>query len=126
MLGNGKNCLYCDQPVQGRADKKFCDDQCRNNYNNQLKAVKNNVIRNINNALKKNRNILESILQNTDETIKVNREKLLQEGFQFKYHTHQYVNKKGNVYVYCYDFGYLELDRDPDWFLVVRKKTVSK
>lgn len=123
MYNEKKQCLYCEQVIQGRADKKFCDDQCRNNYNNQLKAVKNNEIRNINNALKKNRNILEDLLGNEDGTFKVNREKLLQEGFQFKYHTHHYVNKKGNVYVYCYDYGYLELDHDSDWFLVVRKKS---
>jgi hypothetical protein len=43
-------CLACDKPLKGRTDKKFCDDYCRNNYNNQLKAAKNNVVRNINNG----------------------------------------------------------------------------
>ena len=61
MLAQSKNCLACDKPVKGRTDKKFCDDFCRNKYNNQLKAGCNNYVRNINNALGKNRRILESL-----------------------------------------------------------------
>ncbi|HLT07157.1 MAG TPA: hypothetical protein VK014_06490 [Cyclobacteriaceae bacterium] len=115
-----KLCLNCSKTIQGRADKKFCDDYCRNNYNNQLKAYTNNVIRNVNNALKKNRQILERLLPETDETTKVTKQHLLAAGFQFKYLTHTYKNKKGNVYFFCYDHGYLELDAD--WLLLVRVK----
>ncbi|WP_170122572.1 hypothetical protein [Mucilaginibacter oryzae] len=32
-------CLDCGTPLQGRADKKFCNDLGRNNYNNQLTAI---------------------------------------------------------------------------------------
>ncbi|MBL7762218.1 MAG: DUF2116 family Zn-ribbon domain-containing protein, partial [Chitinophagaceae bacterium] len=55
-------CLNCGKPLKGRSDKKFCDDSCRNNYNNQLKSIVNNQMRNINNVLGKNRRILESLL----------------------------------------------------------------
>jgi predicted nucleic acid-binding Zn ribbon protein len=113
-------CLTCSKPVKGRVDKKFCDDYCRNNYNNQLKSVTTNLVRNINNALGKNRRILEGLLNNGEEMVKTNRDKLLQLGFQFKYFTHQYNNKKGNTYFFCYDMGYLPLDND--WFLVVKRK----
>lgn len=115
-----KICLSCGKTIQGRIDKKFCDDYCRNSYNNQLKAVSNNLIKNINNALRKNRNILASILEKQGDTAKITKEKLVQAGFQFKYGTHSYTNKKGNVYGYCYDYGYLELDND--WLLVVKEK----
>lgn len=115
-----KECLSCGKTIQGRVDKKFCDDYCRNTYNNQLKAFSNNLIRNINNALKKNRNILLGLLVDNGDTVKTTREKLLKMGFQFKYTTHTYTNKKGNVYGYCYDYGYLELDND--WYLIVRIK----
>ena len=57
-----KLCLNCNKPVKGRTDKKFCDDYCRNNYNNQLKSNTINLVRNINNALGKNRRILENLL----------------------------------------------------------------
>lgn len=115
-----KTCLNCDKPIQGRADKKFCDDYCRNNYNNQIKAYSNNVIRNINNALKKNRRILEALLSNTDDTARITKQQVLVKGFDFNYLTHTYTNKKGNTYHFCYEYGYLELEGD--WLLIVRTK----
>lgn len=114
-----KVCIQCNTPIQGRADKKFCDDYCRNVYNNQTKRGSINLIRNITNALRKNRNILE-ILMNGEETYKTPREKLMESGYNFKYHTHTYTNKRGDVYFYCFDHGYLPLDND--WFLLVKKK----
>jgi predicted nucleic acid-binding Zn ribbon protein len=115
-----KNCLACNKPVKGRADKKFCDDYCRNAYNNQLKTSGDKLVININNALKKNRRILDALLPAQEETAKTTKEKMLAKGFQFKYITHTYINKKGNTYFFCYDFGYLPLEND--WYLVVKRK----
>jgi len=113
-------CLNCGKPLKGRSDKKFCDDSCRNNYNNQLKSIVNNQMRNVNNVLGKNRRILESLLPETEETGKASKEKLLRLGFQFKYITHLYTTKTGKTYYYCYDYGYLPLEND--WYLIVRKR----
>jgi predicted nucleic acid-binding Zn ribbon protein len=113
-----RTCLNCAKPIQGRADKKFCDDYCRNNYNNQIKAYSNNMIRNINNALRKNRRILEDLLPDSEDTAKITKRHVLGRGFDFNYLTHTYTNKKGNTYFFCYDYGYLELDGD--WLLLVR------
>ena len=117
-----KTCLECGEPIKGRADKKFCDDNCRNNYNNQQKAIGNysSYVRNINNTLLKNRKILASVLADTEETAKANKEKLQRLGFQFKYLTHTYTTKSGKTYSYCYDYGYLPLDND--WYLIVKRK----
>ena len=115
-----KTCLNCGKPLKGRADKRFCDDYCRNSYNNQLKSSSNNLVRNINNALGKNRRILESLLAEGEETAKANKEKLQRLGFQFKYITHTYVTKTGKTYLYCYDYGYLPLEND--WYLIVKRK----
>ena len=115
-----KLCLNCEKPVKGRTDKKFCDDYCRNNYNNQLKSNTINLVRNINNALGKNRRILEDLFTPGEEMAKTTKNKLLQKGFQFKYFTHTYTNKKGNVYFFCYDLGYLPLEGD--WYLLVKQK----
>jgi hypothetical protein len=115
-----KNCLTCGKPLKGRTDKKFCDDYCRNGYNNQLKATDNNYVRNINNALRKNRRILEALLPEKEEMAKTTKDKLLHKEFQFKYITHTYINKKGNTYFFCYEYGYLPLEND--WFLIVRRR----
>ena len=115
-----KTCLSCGKTVKGRSDIKLCDDYCRNNYNNLLKADSNNYVRNINNALKKNRRILEEVLPDTEGLAKTTRQKLLNSGFQFGYMTHTYTNKKGNTYYFCYEDGYLPLDND--WCLVVKRR----
>lgn len=116
-----RKCLSCGKPLKGRIDKKFCDDYCRNNYNNQQKAKgsHSSLIRNINNALIKNRKILESVL-GKGETAKTNKDRLVEIGFQFKYSTHTYTTQAGKTYFYCYDYGYLPLEND--WFLIVKKE----
>ncbi len=114
-----KLCMFCEKPLRGRSDKKFCDDYCRAAYNNELKSPANNYIRNVNNALGKNRRILESLLPERDATAKASRDKLIEKGFQFKYHTHQYSAKNGNTYFYCYEYGYLPLENN--WFLIVKR-----
>ena len=113
-------CLSCSAVVNGRADKKFCNDYCRNEYNNGLKSTSTNLVRNINNALGKNRRIIEGLIPAGQETAKANAERLLAKGFQFKYGTHSYTNKKGDVYFFCYDMGYLPLEND--WYLLVKRK----
>jgi hypothetical protein len=113
-------CLHCNKAVKGRVDKKFCDDYCRNSYNNNLKGTSNNIIRNINNALRKNRIVLEQLLNNATENMKkVHVDKLHQQNFNFKYFTHQYTNQKGNVYFFCYEYGYLALENN--WYLIVKR-----
>jgi predicted nucleic acid-binding Zn ribbon protein len=115
-------CLACGKPLKGRIDKKFCDDYCRNNYNNRQKAKGNYsaYVRAINNTLLKNRKILESILPDGEETTKANRDKLQRMGFNFKYITHTFTNKSGSVYFYCYNYGYLPTGND--WYLIVKRK----
>ncbi len=113
-------CLNCGNAVKGRADKKFCNDYCRNEYNNSLKASTTNLVRNINNALNKNRRILESTMKPPLDTAKQHMDKLMEQGFQFKYHTHTYTNKKGDTYFFCYDMGYLPLENN--WFLIVKRR----
>jgi uncharacterized protein YjdB len=114
-----KQCLFCSNKITGRTDKKFCNDYCRNAYNNQLKSANSPAVRNINNTLIKNRRILETML-GEEKMIKQLKEKLLTQGFNFKYFTHNYTNQKGNVYYFCYEYGYLPLEHD--WFLIVKRK----
>ena len=115
-----KTCVSCGKPVKGRSDKKFCDDYCRAAHNNDLKSAANNLIRNINNALGKNRRILESLLPAGESTAKASRDKLIEKGFQFKYHTNLYKTKNGTTYFYCYEYGYLPLENN--WYLIVKRE----
>lgn len=120
MTEEKRTCLYCGEPIRGRLDKKFCDDQCRNTFNNAQKSISTNLMRNINNALKKNRLILQSFLPADETTAKTTRDRLNRQGFNYKYFTHTYETKKGSTYYYCYEYGYLDLGGD--WFLIVKGK----
>lgn len=100
-------CLDCSALLKGRSDKKFCDDQCRSSYNNQLKVENNSYLNKLNKILKKNRDILKA--ENPEARTKVKRETLLRKGFDFNYHTHFYVTQKGKTYIFCYEQGYLLL-----------------
>ena len=112
-------CLDCSELIKGRADKKFCDDQCRSNFNNRLKVEKNDYVKEVNSILSKNRSILQKL--NPDGKTKITREKLLGKGFSFAYFTHIYQTQKGNIYHFCYEYGYLKLESD-DFLLVKREE----
>lgn len=123
MQTDSRSCLECGKILKGRTDKKFCDDYCRNAYNNRQNSDSNNFVRNINNALRKNRRILESQIRAPQEMVKCPRQKLAELGFDFRYHTHQYQNKNGQVYQFVYEYGYLILEGD--WLLIVKRKSES-
>jgi hypothetical protein len=120
MHANDKRCIECSKPLKGRADKKFCDDLCRNSYNNKLNSDSNACVRNINNILRRNRRIMEEALPAAEEMVKITKQRMLEKGFQFKYLTHTFTNKKGNIYYFCYEYGYLLLENE--WVLIVKRK----
>src|SRR6476661_7735120 len=98
-----KLCLDCGITIKGRADKKFCDDQCRSNYNNRLKAESTGVVKTINQILAKNRKVMEKL--NPEGKAKTTKSKLVKEGFNFNYLTHSYSTQKGQTYKFCYEYG---------------------
>lgn len=112
-------CLDCKAVLNGRADKKFCDDQCRTNYNNHLRAEDNSFLNEINRILKKNRDILRA--KTPEGKAKVKRDALVRKGFDFNFHTHTYATQKGQVYFFCYEYGYLPLEND-ELLLVKREE----
>lgn len=101
-------CLHCGKEIKGRADKKFCDRQCRNDFNNTQNSFSNNYIRKVNRIIKNNRNILAQLCP-TDKSIKLHRNKLADEGFSFEYFTNQYTTKAEKTYFFCYEYGYVDL-----------------
>lgn len=100
----------CNHPVgEGRPDKKFCGDGCRNVYNNWVKKKELEEIKNIDQALKRNRRILKKLLGNTGEVL-VSEKKLRSEGFNFDFSTHTITSKiKGNHFIFSYNYGYRDM-----------------
>jgi len=70
-----RKCLECGDHLKGRIDKKFCSDYCRNSFNNKVNKDSKNLIRNMNNRLRKNHKILSEL--NTHGTIRLKQETLI-------------------------------------------------
>jgi hypothetical protein len=117
-----KLCPECGDTIKGRMDKKFCSDACRNAHNNKLTADVTNYVRNVNNILKRNRRILETLTP--QQTAKTTKTKMLQMGFNFDYYTNSFKTGKGTSYIFCYDFGYVK--EDSEYVFLVRKKDFSE
>ncbi|MFQ5334975.1 MAG: hypothetical protein ACE5DN_02765 [Flavobacteriales bacterium] len=113
-----KLCPECGEVILGRADKKFCSDACRNASNNRLNRDVNNYVRNVNNILRKNRRILATL--NPGEKVRVHKSVLSKKGFNFNYFTNIYTTKTGKTYYFCYELGYLPMERD--YVMIVHRK----
>ncbi|WMJ75539.1 hypothetical protein RCC89_20600 [Cytophagaceae bacterium ABcell3] len=117
-----KKCLECQQFFQGRSDKKFCSDYCRNAWHNRQNGGANHLMRTVNSVLRKNRRILAEC--NPDGKARMSKERLMAMGFNFNYFTNIYRTNSGKAYYFCYDQGYLELE-DETVTLVVRQEYVK-
>ena len=114
-----KQCLQCGENILGRTDKRFCSDACRNIFHYNANSAPINYVRNVVNALKKNRRVLADLNTGPEGKTKVHREKLLERGYNFMYHTNVHRTKAGNTYIFCFEQGYLELSEN--WYMLVRR-----
>lgn len=101
-----KKCPNCKEGITGRSDKKFCSPYCKSNFHYERnKQKESSLFTYIDKQLKLNRKLLKSFNRAGKATIR--KEKLLAEGFDPKYFTHYWKNAKGEVYLFCYEFGFL-------------------
>jgi len=103
-----RKCLSCNEILEGRRDKKFCNDYCRSAYHYEKNLDKEpTMFQFIERQLKVNRMILKDY--NKGGKVTVRKEVLLDEGFNPKYFTHYWKNEKGQVYLFCFEYGFLAL-----------------
>jgi hypothetical protein len=114
-----RNCLCCGQILHGRTDKKFCDDGCRNSFNNQQNSSQNKEIRKINSILKRNRAILLAKLPEGKKQVKVSKDYLIFSGFSFGYMTHQVLQPSGFCAQCCYELGIILMEGN--YCLIIRQ-----
>ena len=113
-----KECIVCGEDFIGRSDKKFCSAYCRTTFYNKSNSDVSKYMRNVNNRLRRNRRILAKF--NPEGKATVHRNALMDEGFKFDYVTNTYVTQSGKTYFFCYEQGYLPLDRG--YYALVRKE----
>ncbi len=104
-LSQNRTCTACSTAIQGRSDKKFCSEYCRNSYNNQQKTNEQ-FVRSINSLLRRNRQIIKLFLETIGPDAVVFRDDMLRRGFHFEYYTHARKDKEGQAIRFCYEYGY--------------------
>lgn len=119
MKMDERKCLECGEQLRGRLDKKFCNDSCRNSFNNAKNREKNALIKRTNSQLRKNYQILTKY--NTTDKTTVARQTLSLEGFNFELFTSIYVTKANKTYYFVYDQGYLSIHGGKRYLLVRSK-----
>lgn len=102
-----KKCLSCGEEVLGRIDKKFCSDYCKSNFHYQRdKEKEDTFFKKVDKQLKLNRRLLKHFNQAGKSTIR--KEKMMEAGFNPNIFTHYWKNNKGDVYLFCYEYGFLK------------------
>lgn len=103
-------CLVCKEKLIGREGKKYCSPKCKSAHQYEKRKEEETFFFKVDRQLKINRKILKKYNQSGFSTIR--REILYSEGFNPKFFTHYWKNQKGQVYLFCYDFGFLKIEKD--------------
>jgi len=114
-----KNCPVCGESIKGRSDKKFCSPTCKSSFHYDQRLQTEKLYHQIDRQLKLNRKILKSINRKGYSTI--NKKDLKEEGFNPNFFTHYWKNKQEDVYLFVYEYGFLDLSKksSKDKYLVV-------
>ncbi len=112
-------CLSCHKKLEGRIDKLFCSPYCKTSFHylkNKSKAKTR--FQKVDEQLKRNRTVLKHFHKVGMTTIL--KEELLAKGFNPNYFTNYWKNKTNDVYLFCYEYGFLLLkDGVKEKYLIV-------
>jgi hypothetical protein len=102
-----RKCKRCGEVLHGRLDQKFCRDSCKSAYHyEQNREKEGTLFRKIDRKIKINRRLLKAYNKAGKSTVRS--QVLHQEGFDPGYFTHVWRAKNGNLYFFCYEFGFMK------------------
>ncbi|MCQ2159146.1 MAG: DUF2116 family Zn-ribbon domain-containing protein [Bacteroidales bacterium] len=99
-----QTCLNCGNSLYGRSDKKFCSDECRNEYHNHHQTKKRRLRRSVIEALDRNHNCLEQLLTLGLTSVSLN--ELEELGFEKEVFTGIGKSVKNHSVFKCFDIEY--------------------
>jgi len=103
-------CLCCNEIVEGRIDKLFCSTYCKTSFHYlKNKAKKRTRFNVVDEQLKINRNVLQHFHKSGKTTLL--KSELLDKGFNPNYFTNYWKNSKNDVYLFCYEYGFLSINK---------------
>ena len=114
-----RHCQYCQQTLQGRSDKKFCDVHCRSAFQyEKSKSEAANFYDKVDRVLKKNRKILRTF--NKAGTVTISAQLLSEQGFNPLFYTHCCQDENQKTFYFVYDQGFRRKDpRDTDQYILI-------
>ena len=117
-MNNTKNCPVCDSVLKGRSDKKFCSAKCKSIHQYEQRQETEAFFLKVDRQLKINRKLLKRYNKSGFTTIR--KSELITQGFDPKFFTHYWKNKKGEVYLFVYEYGFLsKTDGGKDKYVLV-------
>lgn len=99
-----RTCIRCGKPYRGRIDKKFCCDECRTDYHNQLRRERERGLRAVNRILASNWKILSAQLRAGHSKVPV--AELAGMNFNFEIYTGSRRWLPGRRTFWCYNCAY--------------------
>lgn len=102
-----KICPVCGERFEGRSDKIYCSPKCKNVSHYEKRSMNEGFYFYVDKQLKTNRRLLKRFNQSGFTTLR--KDVLTKEGFNPRFFTHYWKNNKGQVYLFCYDYGFLDL-----------------
>lgn len=116
-------CLQCGKKITGRLDKKYCDDYCRNVFNNQTKRADEKQIQKVNSIIRKNRRILKTLCPIGKATVR--KEVLDAMGYDYRHFSGVYRSPAPahQAYFICYDYAFSPIhQKNIEKALIVQKQ----
>jgi len=102
-----KTCPNCQEEFGGRKNQKFCSVYCKSSFHYEKDKDKPLTrFKVVDRQLKLNRKLLVKYNQAGKATIR--KDVLLSRGFDPKHITGWWKNKKGDTYLFCYEYGFIE------------------
>ncbi|MFK7758031.1 MAG: hypothetical protein AB8B53_13965 [Flavobacteriales bacterium] len=106
---NNRTCLHCNQSIlEGRRDKKYCNAHCRSAHQYEKTLKEEPIYYRVKRALGVNRKIMKKYNASGYATIR--KQELINEGFNPRFTTHSWKNRKGEEYKFIFEFGFLETE----------------
>ena len=102
---NERTCPVCGTTVKGRSDKKFCSIKCKSIHQYERRQETEGFYLRVECQLRTNRKLLRKYNRSGFTTIR--KSELVREGFDPGFFTHNWKNQKNEVYLFVYEYGFL-------------------
>jgi hypothetical protein len=103
-----RKCSYCGHRILGRTDKRFCNDYCRNTYNNKRYRKQRLEQRKVEGVLRRNYKILKQLCPSMNTVAETHMDVLKGMGYELRFFTQYETTSSGDGLRKCYDLGMIQ------------------